>query len=436
MAAVNQNKFQSYIAIGITAFCVIAAAILLFFVLFHAAGVRGFLGTLSRILRPIFMGMIFAFLLLPIHRNILKFLKAITPNNTLADQRNLRFLSMVSIILSLLFAAFMIYILLAMVLPQVYLSLTELITAFPGYITSVQNWLQTFLEDNPDVQTAIMSYYNTAAASLEQWLRADILPNLESVSSAVRWLRESVLPNVTGVFTNVSAVVIAMFVLLKDLLIAIIVSVYLLARKDVFAAQSKKIVYSIFRTDRADFLVEEVRGAYRIMSGFINGKLLDSLIIGIITLVCCNLFRFPYPALIAVIIGVTNVIPFFGPFIGAIPCGLLILLVSPIQCVYFAVFILVLQQFDGNILGPKILGDSTGLASFWVLFSILLFGGLFGFVGMVLGVPVFAMIYNVLRRLVHRGLKNRRLPTQTNFYIGPTAALSHRAARDDGQGEL
>lgn len=146
------------------------------------------------------------------------------------------------------------------------------------------------------------------------------------------------------------------------------------------------------------------------MSGFINGKLLDSLIIGIIALVCCNLFNFPYPALLAVIIGVTNVIPFFGPFIGAIPCALLILIISPIQCVYFVIFILVLQQFDGNILGPKILGDSTGLASFWVLFSILLFGGLFGFAGMVLGVPVFAMFYSVVNRLVRYGLGKRKLP--------------------------
>ena len=134
--------------------------------------------------------------------------------------------------------------------------------------------------------------------------------------------------------------------------------------------------------------------------GFINGKLLDSLIIGVIALVCCNLLKFPYPALLATIIGVTNVIPFFGPFIGAIPCGLLVFLDSPIKCVYFAIFILVLQQFDGNILGPKILGDSTGLASFWVLFSILLFGGLFGFAGMVLGVPVFAMIYDLVGRAV------------------------------------
>ena len=173
-------------------------------------------------------------------------------------------------------------------------------------------------------------------------------------------------------------------------------------------------------------MVEETRSAYRIMGGFINGKLLDSLIIGIIALFCCNILNFPYPELLATIIGVTNVIPFFGPFIGAIPCALLVLLVSPMQCLYFVLFVLVLQQFDGNILGPKILGDSTGLASFWVLFSILLFGGLFGFAGMVLGVPVFAMIYSLLSRLVRYGLRKRGLPENTDEYNGNIPALAQK----------
>ena len=161
------------------------------------------------------------------------------------------------------------------------------------------------------------------------------------------------------------------------------------------------------------------------MSGFINGKLLDSLIIGILCLICCNLLKFPYPALVSTIIGVTNIIPFFGPFIGAIPCGLLIFLVNPLQAVYFAIFILVLQQFDGNILGPKILGESTGLASFWVLFSILLFGGLFGFAGMVLGVPVFAMIYGIISRVVAYRLRSHGQPVDTEDYMGKTGPMDH-----------
>ena len=221
-----------------------------------------------------------------------------------------------------------------------------------------------------------------------------------------------------------STVVLALVNLLKDIIVAVIVSVYLLARKDVFAAQSKKILYSIFPTRAADLLVEESRSAYRILSGFINGTLVDSFIVGVICLICFTVFQFPYPMLLAVIIGVTNVIPFFGPFIGAIPSGLLILLVSPRQCLYFVIFIFVLQQLDGNILHPKILGSSVGLASFWVLFAVLLFGGLFGFVGMVLGVPVFAMFYSVVSRLVNRGLKKRGLPLSTEEYLGKTGPLA------------
>ncbi|OUQ80154.1 AI-2E family transporter [Flavonifractor sp. An100] len=424
------SPFKSYVAAGVTAFCVIAAAILFFFLFFHASTVTSFLVMIARILRPIFMGMVLAFLLLPIHRHILRFLTAMTPNHRLEDRRNIRFLDVTAIILSLLFAFILLYLLMAMALPQIYLSIVGLVNAFPGYIVSVQNWLQHFLEDNPDIQAIIMPLYASAATSLEHWLSSDILPNLKSITTTIEWIRQSVLPNLTGVVSNVSALVISLFVLFKDLLIALIVSVYLLARKDIFSAQSKKIVYSIFSPKAGDLIVAETRNAYRILSGFINGKLLDSLIIGIIALVCCNLFRFPYPALVATIIGVTNIIPFFGPFIGAIPCALLILLVSPIQCIYFVIFILVLQQFDGNILGPKILGDSTGLASFWVLFSILLFGGLFGFAGMVLGVPVFAMFYSVVNRLVRLGLRKHGLPQDTDFYLGQTKALAQNTEKE------
>ena len=420
----KRNDRHPYLAAGLTAFAVIAASLCLFFLLFHIREVTVFLGTLGAILRPIFMGAVIAFLLLPIHRNILKFLVAITPDKRMEERSSHSFLSFVSIVLSLLLAFLLFYLLLAMVLPQVYDSVVGLVQSIPDYIESVQIWLQDFFEDNPDIQASVMSMYSSAAISLEQWLNSDILPNLESVATTFQWVRTTVLPNLTGVVAGVSGMVVGFLVLVKDLLIAIIVSVYLLARKDIFAAQSKKIVYSLFRTDIADLIVEEVRNAYRIMSGFINGKLLDSLIIGILCLICCNIFKFPYPALIAVVVGVTNIIPFFGPFIGAIPCGLLIFLVNPIQALYFGVFILALQQFDGNILGPKILGDSTGLASFWVLFAILLFGGLFGFAGMVLGVPVFAMIYSLISRLVAHGLRARDLPSETAEYMGKTGPLS------------
>mgnify|MGYP000279004694 CR=1 FL=1 len=421
----KKGKFAPYLAAGVTAFSVIAAAILLFFLIYHFSAVRLLLSTLALILRPIFYGLVLAFLLLPIHRHIYQFLLALFPEwNWMASRRE-SILGFISIVLSLLFAVLVVYILLAMVIPQVLSSIVGLVNAFPGYLRSMQEWLTDFFQRHPDIQEAVLPYYEQMSKGLETWFTENsVLGNLQSADAAIEWVQKELMPRLSGVFSGVYAGLWAMVMLLKDLLIAVIVSVYVLVRKDKFAAQSKKITYSLFSTRVADFLVEEARSAYRILSGFINGKLLDSLIIGIIALVCCNLLKFPYPMLLAVIIGVTNIIPFFGPFIGAIPCALLILLVSPLQCVYFCIFVLILQQFDGNILGPKILGDSTGLDSFWVLFSILLFGGLFGFAGMVLGVPVFAMIYSAISRLVRYGLKRRGLPQETAQYLGKTGPMA------------
>ena len=415
----SKKPSDHYIALGVTAFCVIGASILFFFLLYHFTGVWALVEKLMLILRPILYGLVLAFLLLPVQRHILAFLTSFAPSPKVRP-----ILNGTAILLSLIFALLVIYILLAMVLPQLYFSVVGLVQAFPDYIETVQNWLVKTWEDNPALREFLLPYYESTTQALEDWLENDIMPNLESMSTVLNWAKEFLLPNVTDVVTSVSVVVATSLMVLKDILIGLIVSVYLLARKDTFAAQSKKIIYSLLPTRYGDLVVEEVRSAYRIMSGFINGKLVDSAIIGVICLICCNILRFPYPALVATIIGVTNIVPFFGPFIGAIPCFFLILLVNPLQAVYFALFVLVLQQFDGNILGPKILGDSTGLASFWVLFSILLFGGLFGFAGMVLGVPVFAMLYSILSRLVARGLRQRGLPVETAQYMGKTEAFS------------
>lgn len=431
----KQNRHQPYLAIGLTAFLVVAAAIILHFLLTRHDTVFAFFGTVARILRPIFMGLVLAFLLLPVHRRLTEFFMALLPQTMTQKYHVKRVISYISILCSLALAALLIYVLLAMLLPQLYWSVLGFIQNIPDYISDIQVWLRTVWEDNPEFQNTVLYYYNEMAASLQQWLSSDILPNLESASTALSWIRTQVLPSLTGMVVGLSTVVAATTTLVTDLLIAVIASVYLLARKDIFAAQSKKIVYSLFPTKWGDMIVAETRSAYRILSGFINGKLLDSLIIGIICFICCNIFKFPYPTLVSTIIGVTNVIPFFGPFIGAIPCAILILLVSPMQCIYFVVFILVLQQFDGNILGPKILGDSTGLASFWVLFSILLFGGLFGFAGMVLGVPVFAMLYSILRRLVYKGLRRHGLPTETEDYIGKTGPFATQTNTPDDLAE-
>ncbi|MBE6973536.1 MAG: AI-2E family transporter [Ruminococcaceae bacterium] len=427
----KHKKHAPYIAAGVTAFLVVAAAILFCFALLRIDVIAGFCSSLAYILRPITFGLVLAFLLLPLHRNIFAILAQIGNGTLCKSKRGQRLTGFAAILLSLLILFLLLYLLLAMVIPQVYISVVGLIQSMPGYIRSAQVWLQEFLKSNPDVRDVLLPVYDSVANSLQEWLQSDLLPNLESANSTLHWLETQFWPSFSSVATGVSSLLLTVLYFLKDSLIGVIVSVYLLTRKDTFAAQAKKITYSIFRPRFADVIVEETRNAYRILSGFIIGKLIDSLIIGILCLICCNIFGFPYPVLIATVVGVTNIIPFFGPFIGAIPCILLILLVNPLQSVYFALFILVLQQFDGNILGPKILGDSTGLDAFWVLFSILLFGGLFGFTGMVIGVPVFAMIYSILNRIVRNGLSRRGLPLETEEYIGKTAPMAPRSTFPD-----
>ena len=197
--------------------------------------------------------------------------------------------------------------------------------------------------------------------------------------------------------------------------------------RKIFRRQTKLVIHALLpykeyppkkdgkpAEQRADWVIRELHILNDYLGGFIKGKLLDSLIIGVICMVFTACTNMPYAVLISVVIGVTNIIPFFGPFIGAIPTALLILMVSPIQCVYFVVFIIVLQQFDGNILGPKILGNTTQLSSFWVLFAILLFGGVFGIVGMVIGVPVFATLYGLAQEFIHAMLDRRGIDAEGN----------------------
>ena len=243
-----------------------------------------------------------------------------------------------------------------------------------------------------------MPYYNEAVMRFQNWIATDLVPNISLI------------------FDRVSSGVISFVTVLKNLLIGLIVMVYFLNIKDTLCAQAKKMVYGFLNVKTANRLIGEVRFAHKIFGGFITGKLLDSLIIGIMCFFSLKFLKMPYVLLISVIVGVTNVIPFFGPFIGAVPSAFLILLVDPMKCLYFLIFILVLQQFDGNILGPKILGDSTGLPSFWVLFSILLFGGLFGFVGMIIAVPTFAVIYRTLSLYVKSALKKRNYSENTPDY--------------------
>ena len=195
------------------------------------------------------------------------------------------------------------------------------------------------------------------------------------------------------------------------------ISIYVLFSKETFAGQGKKITFALFNTKTANQIIKDTRFISDTFIGFISGKIIDSIIIGFICFAGTSILKMPYALLISVIVGVTNVIPFFGPYLGAIPSTILILMVNPVKCIYFILFILVLQQLDGNFIGPKILGQSTGLSGFWVIFSITIFGGIMGVPGMIIGVPFFAVLYAMIKRLTNRLLLKRGLPSETNKYM-------------------
>lgn len=394
-----KNEYKKYLYAGITAFAVIAASILLFFCIDRLPFIKKGFGMICTILMPIIYGAVIAYLLNPIYNFLYAKIRPFLERYVQKGKKAIAFSKGISTLISVFIMLIIIGGLLWLVIPQVVESIMGIVDNMQkDYITSIANWLQDLFKNNPEVEKTVMELYQKSTSLLEGWLSTDLVPNLESM------------------ITGLSSGVITVLNLLKNLLIGIIVAVYILNSKEVFAAQSKKIFYTIAPLPAANNIIREIRIANKIFGGFLSGKLLDSLIIGIICFVVISFLKLPYVMLISVVIGVTNIIPFFGPFIGAVPCALLVLLVSPIKCLTFIIFVLILQQFDGNILGPKILGDSTGLPSFWVLFSILLFGGLFGFVGMIIGVPTFAYIYHLINIWTVRTLAKKHLPTKTDAY--------------------
>ncbi len=396
----KDDKYRRYIYWGVTAFLVIAASIALIFLIIRFDRVKAMGAMIAGILAPITYGAVLAYLLTPVYNRVrgvvLKGLETKVERESarMGVARFAATLASIAMLVAIVVGLF------AMLIPQLITSAMSIVEALPTSVYNLQLWLQKLLADNPDLERQVMEYYGSAVEYLQSWVTNDMVPTLTRI--------------LTGLSSGLFSILIAM----KNILIGVIVMVYLLNMKEKLITQAKMIVYSAFPLKAANKIVEEFRYVHHVFGGFIIGKLLDSLIIGILSFVLLTWMKMPYVLLVSVIIGVTNVIPFFGPFIGAVPSAFLILLVSPMKCLYFIGFIFLLQQFDGNILGPKILGDSTGLSSFWVLFSILLFGGLFGFVGMIIGVPTFAVFYKLVTELVSYLLGRRELSADIDEYDG------------------
>lgn len=397
-----KNPFHNrYFRVAVSAWLVIAMSILCFFAFYKIDAIIKVIQDISVILRPFTFGFVVAYLLLPIFNSMVKRCEPVFLRMMRNQEKAKNVNRLLCSLLSVVFFLFVVGALLSMVLPQLAESIVGLIEKMPEYLAQSEKWMTNLFSNNPILEENLQQLYMSASDTLLDWANEQLVPQLLKVMKG----------NLVGSFVSNA------LSFMKTVLVGFISAVYMLNSKHTFSAQAKKLIYSMFETDTANAVLENFRFIHRVFGGFITGKLLDSLIIGLITFVSMSILQLPYVLLISVIIGVTNIIPFFGPFIGAIPSTILIFLVSPLQAVYFVIFIFILQQFDGNILGPKILGDSTGLASFWVMFAILLFGGLFGFAGMVVGVPLFAVIYSTISGLVNRSLRNKHISTDTSAYM-------------------
>lgn len=382
-----------YVKWGITAVAVACSILVFYDLLFREHSVSGYVDLMWGILSPVIYGLAMAFILSPMV-NWFERLAAQPIKKKLSP----KWLRGISIAITWLVVLTLLYVFMRILVPELYRSLTKLAGNVDSYYRTIVDWAQGLLDNNPQlanwVEELIARYYQ----------------------DGVNWLSDNLIPKIQLAVQAVTGGVMGLIVILKDLLVGVIISIYVLGTKEHFGAIGCKLIYGFWNEMWAARIIRGVKTTNRIFSGFVRGKLLDSLIIGVLCFFFSTMFKFPYAPLVSVVIGVTNMIPFFGPFLGAIPSAILILLDSPMKCLYFVIFILALQQFDGNILGPKILGGSTGLPSFWVIVSILVGGGFFGVKGMFLGVPVFACMYAGIRTYSAYRLKKKGLPTATSCY--------------------
>lgn len=395
----NSWDMKQYIIIALVIFITFCCCTLFFFMIYRYNGFTDFWKNLGVILQPITIGIVIAYLLNPIMKFLEKHLIHFLEPRMKNGKKVKKTARATAIAGSLLFLVMIVVLLLAAIIPSISQSIQSMVTKLPEEINNLSDWVDDVTNGNTEVSDMVEEAVKKGTEAIENFWQTDVLTKVQTYLTSIT----------SGVIYGVKLVL--------NILIGLIISVYVMASKETFAGQAKKMIYAIFKPVRANIIVETVRKSNEIFGGFISGKILDSAIIGVIAYIVLAIMKMPDSILIAVIVGVTNIIPFFGPFIGAIPSFVIIVLQDPMKGIYFLIFIVILQQIDGNIIGPKILGDSTGLSSFWVVFAIMVFGGLWGFPGMLLGVPIMAVIYYIAQRSISYFLRKRGLSDQTSEYI-------------------
>ena len=400
-----QEKKQShwnirpYLAIALTAVLVICLCIVFFFLIYRYNGFAAGWKKLTAILQPIIIGIVIAYLINPImvffEKHLMRWIEPKMKKKAKAKKlcRGIATLGALAVFILI------IVVLLVMLIPQLVESIQGVATTLPSEVQHLIDKTNKYLSSDSEAANFVEDTLIYATNYIKDWAMNDLLPKSNTY------------------LTSITTGLINVFKVLLNIIVGLIVSVYLLFSKETFIGQFKKLTYALFKPKKANIVIQTARKSNEIFGGFISGKILDSMIIGIICYIVLLIMKMPYPVLVSVIVGVTNIIPFFGPFIGAVPSFIIIVLANPIQGLYFLIFLVILQQVDGNIIGPNILGDSTGLSPFWVIFAIMVGGGLFGFAGMLLGVPTFAVIYYIMQEILRYFLRKRDLPQDSSQYI-------------------
>lgn len=354
----------------------------------------GFMSVI-RPIRPILFGFVLAYLLNP----IMMWFEALLGKAAFYKKLPPKVQRGVSVLLTYLVTSAVLASFLIIILPQVANNAAALAGQLQTYVAAAERFVNDLVENIPEGLVP-QGYIDQITQMIG-----------DSIQNLFAWLSAG-LPLLFSIAWQFGSGLIAACV-------SVIVSIYMLLAKETFIAQSRKLLCAFLPRRRVRRLMTVTRTTHMMFGRFITGKIIDSIIIGILCFLGLSIMKMPNVVLVSFIVGVTNVLPYFGPFVGAVPGFFLIAFVSPVQGLIFLVFILVLQQIDGNIIGPMILGDSTGLSAFWVVFAILLFGGVFGPVGMFIGVPTFGVFYALMKEEIAERLRAKRLPTDTKEYLHP-----------------
>ncbi|MCR5669851.1 MAG: AI-2E family transporter [Butyrivibrio sp.] len=400
---------KNQITWGVTLFLTAVAIMLAYLVIFDGGAIVKTFKQILASISSVIYGVIIAYILIPLLDGIeTRILAPIYRKRGYdisfaegANWKKRRQMRGFAVLFTMVIFVLIIYSLLMVIIPQLIRSIREIVYNFPSYIRNIDEYSNMFLDNNPELQELIDSQLDAYYATLSSFVKKNIMDRLPQISTIVKVASQSFVTVVKIIF---------------NLVVGLIVAIYVLNSKERFTTRGKKLAYALFKPGFANEVVGGFRMIHHTFESFIGGKLLDSFIIGIICYFGCLILGIAYPVLISVIVGVTNIIPFFGPYIGGIAGALLLVLIDPIKALVFLIFVTVLQQFDGNVLGPKILGGSTGLSSFWVIFAITFFGGVWGLVGWLVGVPIFAVIYAFASRLTKHYLSKRGLSPETGDY--------------------